>query len=80
MLQHNWFKFQDYAQNDQYSYLASKDSLIKKVMIMYTPEKLEKGAALNFHLSAREKRDIFSSFYTENNKAAMKQILYALDH
>jgi hypothetical protein len=80
MLQHNWFKFQDYAQNDQYSYLASKDSLIKKVMIMYTPEKLEKGAALNFHLSAREKRDIFSSFYTENNKAAMKQILYALYH
>jgi hypothetical protein len=80
MLQHNWFKFQDYAQNDQYSYLASKDSLIKKLMIMYTPEKLEKGAALNFHLSAREKRDIFSSFYTENNKSAMKQILYALDH
>jgi hypothetical protein len=49
-------------------------------MIMYTPKKLEKGAALNFHLSAREKRDIFSSFYTENNKSAMKQILYALDH
>ncbi len=73
MLQHNWFALQSYFQADQYSYFSnSQDSLLRKVTILYKPEKIDKGAALNFHLSAREKRDIMLSFYSDVNAEAVK--------
>jgi len=73
MLQHNWFKLQNYYQADQYSYFNSNnDSLLKKINIIYKPAVVEKGAALNFHLSAREKRDIMQAFYSEVNAEAVQ--------
>jgi len=73
MLQHNWFALQSYFQADQYSYFNNnQDSLLRKVTILYKPEKIDKGAALNFHLSAREKRDIMLSFYSDVNAEAVK--------
>jgi hypothetical protein len=75
MLQHNWYKLQDYFQNDQFSYFKEKmDSSLYKISIMYIPEKEEKGATLNFHLSAREKRDVMQSFNHPDNIEALKQI------
>ncbi len=75
MLQHNWFSLQNYFQADQFSYFNSNnDSLLKKITILYKPAKVEKGAALNFHLSAREKRDIIQSFYSDINADAVKKM------
>ncbi len=75
MLQHNWYKLQDYFQTDQFSYLKGhNDSSIQRIAIMYKPEKPEKGAALNFHLTAREKRDVKESFSGEINKQAIQKI------
>lgn len=74
MLQHNWFKLQDYFQSDQYNYYRQNDTLFTRITVMYTPGQTEKGAALNFHLSAREKRDIMRSFNSEVNKASLKKI------
>ena len=75
MLQHNWFKLQDYFQTDQYDYYKQhNDTSIERITIMYMPQKVENGAALNFHLSAREKRDINQSFNNEVNKEALKKI------
>ncbi|MEO6406425.1 MAG: patatin-like phospholipase family protein [Ferruginibacter sp.] len=75
MLSHNWPKLQDYFQADQYSYFKERmDSSLYKISIMYIPEVEEKGATLNFHLSAREKRDVMQSFYHKNNIEALKQI------
>ncbi|MBS1742295.1 MAG: patatin-like phospholipase family protein [Bacteroidetes bacterium] len=75
MLQHNWFKLQDYFQADQYNYYKqSHDTAIKRITIMYMPQDVEKGAALNFHLSAREKRDIGQCFTTPYNKEALKEV------
>ncbi len=74
MLQHNWFKLQDYFQSDQYSYFRQGDSAIHRITVMYTPEKVEKGAALNFHLSAREKRDVLKSFNNKANQEALIKI------
>jgi len=48
--------------------------LIKKISILYKPAQIEKGAAINFHLSAREKRDIKASFYNDINAAAVKKM------
>ncbi len=73
MLQHNWFKLQNYYQADQYNYFNNNnDSLLKKINIIYKPAVVEKGATLNFHLSAREKRDIMQAFYSEVNAEAVQ--------
>jgi hypothetical protein len=79
MLQHNWYKLQDFFQTDQYAYLHS-DSVgpMHKVTFMYIPEKEEKGAALNFHLTAREKRDVIASFGNTHNLLALKQLMMCM--
>lgn len=75
MLQHNWYKLQDYFQTDQYSYLKGQnDPSIQRIAIMYKPEKPDKGAVLNFHLTAREKRDVKASFNGTINQEAIQTI------
>ncbi len=76
MLQHNWYKLQDYAETDQYSYIHDgMDSLLHRITFMYVPEKEDKGAALNFHLTAREKRDVMASFNNNYNQGAMRKVV-----
>ncbi len=76
MLQHNWFKLQDYFQNAEFAYYKNAaDSSLQKVNIMYMPEKEDKKAALNFHLTAREKRDIMESFSSEKTIRSFKRIV-----
>jgi hypothetical protein len=75
MLQHNWYKLQEYSGTDQYSYLqACFDSTLQRISFMYAPETDEKGAALNFHLTAREKQGIKQSFNSTYNQASMMLI------
>ncbi len=75
MLQHNWYKLQDYFQTDQYNYLKGQnDSSIQRITIIYKAEKPDKGAALNFHLTAREKRDVKESFHSEINRQSIQKI------
>jgi hypothetical protein len=72
MLQHNWFYLQNYNQSEQLNYFDQDNELrLKKITIRYKPEKAEDGAALNFHLSAREQKDILQSFYSPVNKTAL---------
>ena len=75
MLQHNWQKLQDYSEADQFSYLRStKDLNLQHIVFMYIPQKEDKGATLNFHLTASEKRDVKESFNNEYNQASLKKI------
>ena len=75
MLQHNWYKLQDYVQTDEYGFLrGANDSSIQRITLMYKPEITDKGAALNFHLTAREKRDVEQSFNSSINSNAIKKI------
>ncbi len=75
MLQHNWFKLQDYYQADQLAYFKDNSTIkIYSMAIMYLPEEEEKTAALNFHLSAREKRDVILSFKNKTNMEIIKNI------
>lgn len=72
MLQHNWFYLQYYNQADQFNYFDQGNELkIKKITIRYKPEKAQDAATLNFHLSAREQKDIIQSFYSPVNKVAL---------
>ncbi len=76
MLQHNWYKMQDFSETDQFSYLnAQFDSGLHRISFMYVPEAEEKGAALNFHLTAREKRDVMASFNNSYNQESMKKMV-----
>jgi hypothetical protein len=75
MLQHNWYKLQNYAETDQYSYLqAGFDSALQRISFMYAPQTDEQGAALNFHLTAREKKGVKESFNSIYNQASLMKI------
>jgi hypothetical protein len=74
-LQYNWYKLQDYFQDDQIAYARNfLDSSFHRVTFMYVPEKEEKGVALNFHITAREKREVISSTLRANNIQAFWQV------
>ena len=75
MLQHNWYKLQDYFQTDQYSYFKDSTSNLRRLTFMYVPEKEDKTAALNFHLTAAEKKDVIASFHTAYNQKVLKELL-----
>ena len=62
MLQHNWFKTMEYFQNDLLSYYTQHTRHpVNKIIFQYATEKKEDKAALNFHLTQREKKNIMSS-------------------
>ncbi|WP_301921263.1 hypothetical protein [Ferruginibacter sp.] len=74
MLQHNWFRLQDYSQNQDLSYLpeVSKTN-VRRLEFIYIPKLVDQGAALNFHLTAAEKADVIASFSAENNQQVLKE-------
>jgi len=79
ILQDNWFRLQDFSETDQYSYFNNTfDSLVRHITFMYVPEQEDKGAALNFHLTQSEKRDIKESFSNLYNKDGLKNMVELL--
>lgn len=79
MLQHNWYKLQDFSETDQYSYIKTDfGSSLERILFVYVPQTEEKGAALNFHLTAREKKDVKESFYNEYNQDALRRTIELL--
>jgi hypothetical protein len=57
LLQYNWYKMQEYNQNDLLSLSRSLlGNYFRKLTFIYTPEKEEARAVLNFHLTKRENR------------------------
>ena len=76
MLQHNWYKLQDYFQADQFRYLKNDTGFkLNRLTFMYVPAKEDKTAALNFHLTAAEKNDVIASFNTSYNQQVLQQFL-----
>lgn len=80
MLQVNWFRLQDYFQDDEITYTQNFDSNFHRVAFMYIPEKEEKGATLNFHLTAREKKEVIASAGRKNNVEAFEEVKKYLQH
>lgn len=79
MLQHNWYKLQDYFQGDQFSYLSdSMQSSVRRLTFMYVPDKEDKGAALNFHLTAIEKKDVIAAFKKPYNQEQLRLLKESL--
>jgi hypothetical protein len=80
LLQHNWSKMMEYFQNDMYTYYASSSGYpIHKIIFQYSSGKSENRAALNFHLSKREKQDIAASLLSDGNIASFKKTVQLLN-
>ncbi len=79
ILQSNWYKLQDYQQNDQLEYLfSSYGPQFYRVCFQYEPSKKEAPASLSFHLTGAEKRDIAEALDNAINKnqfEKLKQIM-----
>ncbi|MEO8584213.1 MAG: patatin-like phospholipase family protein, partial [Flavitalea sp.] len=80
LLQFNWYKMQDYNQNDLLS--LTQESLGKqfhRINFQYVPKKEEAGAALSFHLTKREKQNIYEAMGNENNTGCFNEFLRLMD-
>ncbi len=79
MLQNNWYKLQSFSETDQYSYLQTNfGAIVQRISFMYAPPAEQKGAALNFHLTGREKievREAFNSSYNQASLTVIKNLL-----
>ena len=75
MMQTNWFRLQDYIQDDEIAYLQnSLGNKLHRVSLMYLPKNPEGEAPLNFHLTAIEKKEVGASLHRQNNLEAIDLI------
>jgi hypothetical protein len=75
ILQTNWYKLQDYSQNDQIAYASNFfDSNFHRITFQYVPEKEDRGATLNLHLTAREKKEVISSMKQKDNIRSFEKV------
>jgi len=69
LLQNNWYKMQEYNQDDLLS--LAQEGLgfsFHKLIFQYVPKTEDAGAALNFHLTTQEKLDIAGALDNADNK------------
>jgi hypothetical protein len=75
LLQYNWYKMQEYNQNDLLSVMEGyMGSSFYKMTIQYEPKSALEAAALNFHLSRQEKLDLANAINSAKNQQIFKSI------
>ena len=80
LLQHNWFKMMEYSQNDMLNYYSTTSSnKVHKVTFQYATDIEGNKAALNFHLTKREEKDIVSSIHSAANQKSFQQVVDLLN-
>ena len=78
LLQLNWYKMQQYNHQDQLGMVSDLlPGQFNRINFHYLPEKEETKAALNFHLTQREKVDIRHALDNEINALAFARFLEA---
>ncbi len=76
VLQNNWYRLQNYAQQDALEYFAnSYGNNFKVITWQYEPTKANHAAALSFHLTKAEKNDIKLSLERNFNKQGFETFL-----
>jgi hypothetical protein len=75
VIQINWMKIQDYYHEEMVSMADQRFGFpFEKISFSYVPVNKTRGAALNFHLTKLEKRDIFQSLYATDNDARFARL------
>jgi hypothetical protein len=74
LLENNWYKMQEYNQDDLLS-LAQQGMgfSFRKLIFQYVPRTEDEGAALNFHLTKREKQNIAEALDNVENQKGFQQ-------
>ncbi len=71
LLQYNWYKMQEYNQDYMFSLSEQlMDKRFYKITFQYVAKKEDDKAALNFHLTQREKMDIMEALDNYTNHVA----------
>lgn len=74
LLEDNWYKMQEYNQDDLLSLAQfSLGFPFRKLVFQYVPRTEDAGAALNFHLTKEEKLNIMGSLDNTFNQQAFQQ-------
>jgi hypothetical protein len=74
LLQYNWYKMQEYTQNDLLNFTQHDfGNRFQQIVFQYVPRKEDAGAALNFHLTQREVRNIREAIHSEFNAESFER-------
>lgn len=74
LLQQNWYKMQEYNQNDLVSMSRQlMGRYFYKISFQFIPKSEDAAAALNFHLTRAEKKNIAEALESDNNRKAFGQ-------
>ena len=66
----------EYSQNDLLNYYTRHSGYpLYKIALQYAADNEENKAALNFHLTKREEKDIIRSIYSTGNQESFAKIL-----
>lgn len=80
LLQHNWFKMMEYFQSDMLTYYSRGSAIpVYKITFQYATDKEGNKAALNFHLTRREEKDIVTSIGSAMNQTSFTQVKQLFD-
>jgi len=75
LIQYNWYKMQEYNQNDLLSVMEGyMGNNFYKMTFQYEPKSVNEGAALNFHLSRQEKLDLANATNNQLNTQIFKNV------
>lgn len=76
LLQDNWYKMQEYNQDDLLSLAQNAMGIpFHKLIFQYVPTTEYEGAALNFHLTKEEKQNIAGSLDNSDNRRAFQEFV-----
>ena len=79
VLQNKWEAFQSYGYNYVKDFApAYVNNKMTFITLQYIPREFTRTAALNFHLTRREKEDIYSSVNHPHNEAEIKKLVKLL--
>ncbi|MBX2904554.1 MAG: hypothetical protein KF744_00860 [Taibaiella sp.] len=79
VIQNKWEAFQSYGYNYVKDFApAFVDDRLKFITLQYIPQEYKKTASLNFHLTQREKEDIYESIDQPYNQAEVAKLLKLL--
>lgn len=75
VIQNKWEPFQSYAQGYTRDYLKEYwGDHLQYITLQYIPQDDKKVAALNFHVTAKEQKDLLHSIYNKENTREMEKL------
>jgi type IV secretory pathway component VirB8 len=79
VIQNKWESFQSYHHNYLKDYVQHfMNNKIHFITMQYVPKEEKNTAELNFHLTQKEKEDIYNSIYSPVNQQEIRETLELL--